>query len=438
MSKLVELQKKEKELLVELRALGDKDSITPEDFKTQLDKINGDLEMTRSKIKIAEQIEAEDQRAANDEGLRRERANRETEQQKVRKRYSILRAMRMAAEGKQMDGVEKEMHDLATEEGRSDGKPMEGNLRIPSMLIRNNHEEPERRTTMVAGTANVGGNAIATELSTDVIPFLDPQLQVEALGATVLTGLVGNVDIPKQTGISTAVWASEIASATETNPLIGLIQLRAKRLTAFTPISKTLMLQNAFSVEQMVRRDLNRAIRIAWDKAAINGTGSSNQPTGILNYAGIGAVVGGTNGLAPTLNHIIDLETEIAVDDADMGLLAYLTTPGIRGKLKKTEQFSAGTGNPVWKGGMLNEYKAMVSTQVPSTLTKGSSSGVCHAIIFGNWAELILAQWGGLDITVDPYSRSKEALVELVVHSWVDVGVRHEQSFAAMKDALIS
>lgn len=436
---LVELRRQLEALKAEMRALGAKEGLTAEEFKKEADALTEKRAALEAKIALAQQVEADDQAAANEEGLRRERANRETETAKVRKRYSILRAMRMAAEGKQFDGVEKEMHDLATEEGRSDGKPMEGNLRIPSMLIRNNHEEGvERRTTMVTGTANVGGNAVATELSTDVIPFLDPQLQVEALGATVLTGLVGNVDIPKQTGISTAVWASEIASATETNPLIGLIQLRAKRLTAFTPISKTLMLQNAFSVEQMVRRDLNRAIRIAWDKAAINGTGSSNQPTGILNYGSIGAVAGGTNGLAPTLNHIIDLETEIAVDDADMGFLAYLTTPGIRGKLKKTEQFSAGTGNPVWKGGMLNEYKAVVSTQVPSTLTKGTSSGVCHAIIFGNWAELILAQWGGLDITVDPYSRSKEALVELVVHSWVDVGVRHEQSFAAMKDALIS
>lgn len=436
MSKLVELQRKEKELLVELRALGDKEGITPEDFKAQLDKINGDLEITRSKIKIAEQIEADDQAAATDEGLRRERANRETEQSKVRKRYSIVRAVRMAATGQALDGVEKEMQEEADKEGRASGLAMEGNLRIPSMLIRNNHEEPERRATMVAGTANVGGNSIATELSSDLIPFLDPRLQVEALGATVLTGLAGNLDIPRQATISSAVWASEVASSTETNPTLALLQLRPKRLTAFTPISKTLMVQNSFSIEQMVRRDLNRAIRIAWDRAAINGTGTSNQPTGILNMVGTGAVVGGTNGLAPTLSHIIDLETEIALDDADMGSLAYLTTPGIRGRLKKTEKFSTGTGMPVWEGSELNGYNAVVSTQVPSNLTKGTANAICHAIIFGNWTELVLAQWGGLDITVDQYSRAKEAIVELVVHSWVDVGVRHAESFSVMKDAL--
>ena len=271
-----------------------------------------------------------------------------------------------------------------------------------------------------------------------MIPFLDPRLQVEALGATVLTGLAGNLDIPKQSTIATAVWASEVASSTETNPTFAWLQLRPKRLTAFTPISKTLMVQSSFSIEQMVRRDLNRAIRIAWDRAAINGTGTSNQPTGILNMVGTGAVAGGTNGLAPTLSHIIDLETEIALDDADMGSLAYLTTPGIRGRLKKTEKFSSGTGMPVWEGSELNGYNAVVSTQVPSNLVKGASGSVCHAIIFGNWSELILAQWGGLDITVDQYSRAKEAIVELVVHSWVDVGVRHAESFAVMKDALIA
>jgi HK97 family phage major capsid protein len=191
-------------------------------------------------------------------------------------------------------------------------------------------------------------------------------------------------------------------------------------------------------VEQFVRNDLNMAVRIAVDAAAINGSGSGNVPEGILNVTGIGDVAGGTNGLVPTFEHIVDLETAVAVDNADMGALAYLTTPGIRGALKKAKT-DAGSGLFVWgqDAATLNGYRAAVSTQVPSDLVKGSSSDA-HAIIFGNWNDLIMASWGGFDIVVDPYTLATQATVRVIVNSWWDMAVRHPESFAAMKDALTS
>ena len=210
------------------------------------------------------------------------------------------------------------------------------------------------------------------------------------------------------------------------------------RLGAKTHISKQLLAQSSISVEQFVRNDLDTAVRIAVDYAAINGSGSGNVPEGILNVTGIGNVAGGTNGLLPTFDHIIDLETAVSVDNADIGALAYLTTPGIKGALKKAKTDS-GSGLFVWgqDAQTLNGYRAAVSTQVPSDLVKGSSSDA-HAIIFGNWNDLILASWGGFDIVVDPYTLATQATVRVIVNSWWDMAVRHPESFAAMKDALIS
>ena len=260
----------------------------------------------------------------------------------------------------------------------------------------------------------------------------------QALGATVLTGLMGNVDFPRNDADATAVWEGENDANAETSPTFDRIQFSPKRLGAFTDISKQLMVQSSLDVEAFVRRRLSFAIAKALDSAAINGSGTAPEPRGILNTSGIGSVVGGTNGAVPDWADIVDLETEVAIDDADLGRLAYLTTPGIRGKLKKT-LVDSGSGIFIWgtNSTEINGYRAAVSTQIPSTLTKGSASN-CHAIIFGNWEELLIGQWAGVDIVVDPYSGAKNALVTLVVNSWWDVAVRHPASFAAMKDALVA
>jgi HK97 family phage major capsid protein len=134
---------------------------------------------------------------------------------------------------------------------------------------------------------------------------------------------------------------------------------------------------------------------------------------------------------------MVDLETAVAEDNALMGNLAYLTTPGIKGALKKAVKES-GQASYVFEGdNSINGYNAYVSSSMPSALTKGTSSD-CHAIVFGNFSELIIAQWAGVDIVVDPYSLSKNAKIQLVVNAWYDIAVRHAASFAAMKDALVA
>jgi HK97 family phage major capsid protein len=282
----------------------------------------------------------------------------------------------------------------------------------------------------------------------DLIPFLDPRLAVIQAGATLLTGLTGNLDFPRNDAAATAVWETENSANDETSPTFDKISMSPNRLGAFTDISKQLLVQSSIDVENFVRNRLSEAVNRALDYALINGDNSTQPFFGILNTTGIGSVAIGTDGGPLTYKHIIDLETALATDNADFGTLAYLTTPGVRGFLKNTEKAS-GTAQFVWNDGappvgqqgvrtdLLNGYRAYVSTQVPSDLTKGGGTNL-HSVIFGNFAELLIGQWAGLDVVVDPYSSSKNALVTIVVNSWWDSAVRHAKSFAAIKDADIT
>ncbi len=293
------------------------------------------------------------------------------------------------------------------------------------------------------GTSTAGGNVVFTQEG-DFIDLLRAQMKVAQLGATILTGLEGGtLAFPKQTGAGTWSWVAENpgSDVALSDATVGQVLLAPKAGQSATSYTRQLLAQSSISVEQFVRNDISLAAALGIDSAAINGSGSNNQPTGILNTAGIGSVAGGTNGAAPTYDDVVDLETEIALDNADIGTMAYLSTPGVRGKLKKTQEFSSTNGKAVWTGGKegeVNGYSAHVSTQVPSDLDKGTATGVCHAIIFGVWSQLLIGYWGAMEVVVDPYTKKRQGLIEVANFQMVGVAVRHAEAFAAMKDALVS
>ena len=290
---------------------------------------------------------------------------------------------------------------------------------------------------LTVGTNSAGGYTVGTDMmGGSFIDLLRNRMMVMQMGARLMTGLNGNVAIPRQSGGATAYWVAENGAITESGQTFDQVTMSPKTIGALTDISRRLLLQSSVDVEALVRDDLATTIALALDLAAINGSGSSNQPTGILNTSGIGDVAGGTNGLAPTFAHMVELETDVATANADIGALGYLTNAKVRGKLKQTEKASS-TGQFVWDGNGVNGYNAMVSNQVPSTLDKGTSTGVCSAIIFGNWNDLIVGQWGaGIDVMVDPYTGGAAGTVRVRAMQDVDIAVRHAASFSAMQDAL--
>lgn len=328
------------------------------------------------------------------------------------------------------------------------GKEPQG-IWVPPDCLRHNRNysfnpaEIERfQRDLTVGTDSAGGYLVATNLlAANFIELLRNKMMVQAAGATVLRDLQGDVAIPKQTGGATAYWVAESGAPTESQQTVGQVVLAPKTVAAFTDMSRKLLIQSSIDVENFVRMDLTRVLSIALDLAALHGTGADNQPLGVAGTSGIGAVAGGTNGAAPDWADIVGLETQVAQDNADIGSLAYMTNAKVRGKLKQTEKAS-NTAQFVWENtqvpgvGQMNGYPALVTNQVSSALTKGSSSSVCSAIFFGNWADLLIGLWSGIDLLVDPYTGSSTATVRVTAFQDADIGVRHAESFAAMLDAL--
>jgi HK97 family phage major capsid protein len=428
-NQIIELRRKQVELAEaarEINGLRAERELT-EDEQQRLDATLAEMARLQTAIETEERLNAVPASPASDPRIGMS--------ERDLRGYSLLRAIRASA-SRDWRGAELEREASEATAKRFGRAPQGFFLPVDWLESRQLPNGAEQRD-LTAGTNNAGGYTVQTSvLGQSFIDLLRNRMLCRAAGATVLSGLVGPVAIPSQTAGATAYWVAENGAPTESQQTIGQLALSPKTVGAYTDISRRLLIQSSIDVEMMVREDLALVLALALDLAALHGTGSSNQPTGIAATSGIGSVAGGTNGLAPAWSHIVSLETEVAIDNADIGRLAYMTNPKVRGKLKTV---AVGTDQRmVWSDSdtPLNGYPAYVTNQVSSTLSKGTSSGVCSAIFFGNWADLVIALWSGIDILVDPYTGSTAGTVRVVALQDADIGVRTAASFAAMLDAL--
>lgn len=292
-----------------------------------------------------------------------------------------------------------------------------------------------------------GGAMVGTDLlAGSFIEMLRARTLLRAMGATVLSGLVGNVAIPRQLGGITAGWVAQSGAATESDATFGTVTLTPKTTHGMQDVTRDLLLQGTPAVEGIIRADLLACMAQQIDYAGINGTGTGNQPTGVMNQAGVSAVVGGTNGAAPTWDHVVQLEEAVANSNTDRGMLGYLTNPKTRSKLKRTQKFSGTNGQEVFERpfsgdqagsfGVVNGYRCGVTTNVRNDLTKGSASGVCSAILYGAWDDLLIGEWATAEILPDELTQAANRIIRMHVWQTVDIAVRRAPSFAAMLDVL--
>ena len=290
---------------------------------------------------------------------------------------------------------------------------------------------------LTVGTASAGGNLVGTDfLGGSFIEILRNRMVVNTLGASVLSGLRGNIAIPRQSGAATAYWVSENSAFTESNQTFAQVTMSPKFVGTFTDMSRRLVVQSDPSVEALVRSDLATTLATAVDAACFHGTGTNGQPLGIIGQSGVGSVAIGTNGGAPTFASVVNLMREVEIDNALAGSLAYVTNPKVKAKLMTTARQSSGVeGNFILQDpANLNGYRFESTQQISSTLTKGSSSSVCSAMFFGNFAELLIGYFGGLDVLVDPYTGGAAGTLRIRTLMDCDVAVRHAESFAVISD----
>lgn len=412
------------------KAREEKRALTPEE-QIEYDKLDKQLDDMEADIK---RVEKDERRALEMAGgvMQQRQAKRE---EKEVSGYSLFRAIRMKMQHVPLDGLEAEMDQEAREEARSIGQSLTG-IGVPSIVLRSwgnaIHKRNMSATGQTSAAGDQGGMLVATEKE-GLIMALRPMLRLAQMGVRTIGGMVGNLDIVKGTSVATA-WEGENDENAESNVSTSKISVSPKRLGAKSYISKQLLFQTSQGLQQTVIEDIFAAIAQAVELAALHGGGNI---TGLASTSGIGSVVGGDNGAAPTYAHLTELESKVELGNALMDSLYYLTNPKVKNKLKNTK-IDSGSGLMVWptNDNVLNGYPAFASNLVKDTLTKGTSSGVCSAIFFGNWSNMALYNWGGIDLVVDDYTRADYNEVKLVVNSFWDMAVKQPAAFAAMLDAL--
>ena len=354
-----------------------------------------------------------------------------------REQYSITRLLRSLA-----DPTDRKLRDEAGLEfeaaeafEKQTGRSARGIFIPPDAMNHRRSTSVAARRDLNTGTNTQGGHLVDTVL--DSANFIDLLRNSAAVmpRATLLTGLVGDLAIPRQTGSATAAWVAEGSSGTESQLALGQLSLTPNTITATTDITRRMLIQSSVDVEDLVRRDLAAIIALAIDQAAVNGSGTSNEPEGILNMSGIGSVALGTNGAAPTWDDLVDLETEVAIDNALMGSPDYLSNARVRGKLKRTLRTATYGEQMLLEGNEVNGYPFVLSNQVPSNLTKGTGTNL-SAIIFGYLRTVHIGLWSGLDLLVDPYSQGRSGTVQVTAFQDADVAARHEEALSAITDAI--
>lgn len=428
--KLHELREKRSAAVTEMRGLADKAETENRDLTADEDKRFGELKTEIAgldkKIERAETL-ANAERSApailvNGHGD----GNFETRARD----FSITRALvaslpRDLGGGNVDAGFERE---ISQEVARRSGRKFEG-IAVPDECL------VEQRTLTTSGDA---ASLYPTVHRPDLfIDMLRSRLITGRLGATVLNGLVGDNDIPKQIGSSTAQWVGEEGEITATDADFDDVHLRPKTVGAITSFSRRTLINAQPSVEMLVRRDLAAVVARAIDRAAILGTGAGNMPLGVVNTSGVHSLT-----LAgPTWDQVTDFAASIESDDADVGTMGWAMTPKAAKVFRTTLKVSgdASGGFLMDSRDSLDGFTVARTTALPDS-DGGSPEQEDSTVIFGAWNQLLVGYWSGLDLLVNPYESAAYSRGRVLVRAMrdCDVAVRHAESFAFANDLDVS
>ena len=325
-----------------------------------------------------------------------EKLNKETNKRSMEK-FSLLKAINDIANNRQLDERSQEMVNDGISEMRKAGLSYSGQIVLPV----------EERSTVQATVATAGQEIVAENKLNILEPLRANLVMVEA-GANYMTGLVGNVSIPAYSGTNVG-WAGEIAAASDGAGTFSEVTLEPKRITAYLDVSKQFLLQDSVSAEALLKNDIVKAISNKLEATILgDAAGSTTQPEGIFNGASEIADTSYT-----TMVGLIQTLEEANVN----GEIKYIVSPAIKAKLKTTSKDS-GSGLFVMENGEVDGIPVL-------------STSACKGIVVGNFEDYVIGQWGGIDLTIDPYSQATNGKVRLVVNAYFDAKPRRAEAFVA-------
>jgi HK97 family phage prohead protease len=342
-------------------------------------------------------------------------------------KFNIIKAINEARNGK-LTGIEAEVNQEGLNEKRKlgvDARDMHA-INMPEMLF-------TRTQSVTGGTGgNLGGDLVFTEPGR-YIDFLYPNTPTLGL-CSIAENLVGNIDFPKQTSSYTLNWQTETGTDTVQDINFDKVTMSPKRAVISASMSNQLLRQEySRGIEQRVIQQLNLSFNKGLENAVLNGTGSSNQPSGIYVELAAQALALG----AISFDDLVDMEAALAANDALAGNLAYVTHPNVVAKLKKTK-VDAGSGRFLVEG-MLDPVKTANGYNIFNTTVSKKTTGTpdTYGLLFGNFADVQIGFWGGATLMVDPYTNMKSSIVEIYVERFMDVAVLRNASFALATDVTI-
>jgi HK97 family phage major capsid protein len=362
--------------------------------------------------------------------------------ERERRDYSVIRAidasikaMTGAAEPWKEAGYEREVSNtLAKQLGRTPAGfllPNDAPVDIRASQRMQHIMGRASVTGNIAGTSSLGGAGVQTTI-VGFIELLRNRTVVMQAGATFLPGLTDTIAFVRALTANTLAWVGENPSTanTLTANTIEQITLSPKVAMSSTAYSRRFLSQYSYDANAFVMNDLTAVNAIGIDLAAMFGTGSNNQPTGIRSQSGVTLQTVGANGAAAAWADLVTAETNVADNNADIGTMAWVASPKVRGKWKTTLKSTTAGSAYLWgDDNTVNGYAAYVTKQVPDNITQGTSTTVCSTPIFGVWDQLLIGQWGATDVVVDPYTYAQQNMIQIVTSLMVDINVRQPKAF---------
>lgn len=323
-----------------------------------------------------------------------------TKEVKTMEKFSLLKAIRAVANNQTLDERSQEVINDGIAEMRKSGQSYSGQIILPV----------EERANIVAGTAKAGQEAVAEDKLNILAPLRD-KLVLSAAGANFMTGLVGNVSIPTYSG-ATVGWAGEVAAAADGAGTFGEVELSPKRLTAYIDISKQFLIQDSASAEALIRKDIVDAISNKLEATILGAAaGSTTQPSGLLN-----GVTADTADV--TFADILAMEKALEKKNV-YGDIKFIVSPDAKYVLRNTAV-----------GGSKSDFKMIMSDgEIDGIPTLVSNAVASKGLILGNFNDLVIGQWGGIDLTVDQYTQAANGKIRLVVNAYFDAKPQRADSF---------
>ncbi len=425
MKKLAELQQARaskldaQKVLIEERKSSE-GGVFSEEQKTRFEDLN--TEIRNLDTQIAEEVMVQDasRNAAALAGASfgGSKSSEDSEVRKIKAAASISKAIRMTTTGKQLDGAEKEMNEVAIEESRKAGVEVPDNslVNIPMSMLRATAQ------TVSEDAGNYGGQLVVDNAPRVQTAFAAKTI-LEELGATRLTGLTGgSVPLPVA-GNYDFNWLGETEAIVQQKQTFTGPSLSPNRLGGAVDLSNRLLAQSSVNVEGMIRDLLLSGYNRAINSAAINGSGAANQPTGILNLAGVQQ---SSTTILTTATRAMLTELPALVEAANAGEGKFLLSPQLKEILQNIKT-DAGSGQFLMDAAnMILGFDAVSSTLVPE-LAGGK------VLIYGDFSKMFIGEWGSISVLSDPYSAAMNNSVRLIVNAHADVAVAQPTAFAVNK-----